>query len=68
MSKAAPRILASRAVAVARKRLPIINDKDLNEALDLAAGDMAEAYRIGAEEAQQRIVERLRALAESEAP
>ncbi len=56
------RILKSRAVAAARKRLPIRRDKELEENLSYAAGSLAEAYRIGAEEAQSEIVARLAAL------
>ncbi len=52
----------SRAIKAAAKKIPILGDKQLNENLDFAADSMAEAYRIGAEEAQAEIVRRLRAL------
>lgn len=50
------------AVRAASKRLPINPDRKLNERLDYFCGDFAEAYRIGAEEAQREIVARLNAL------
>jgi hypothetical protein len=59
---AAERVLRSAALRAARKALPIRGDRALNAALEFAAGDLAEAYRIGAEEAQGQIVARLRAL------
>lgn len=52
----------SAAIKAAAKRLPIVGDRVLNERLEWAAGDMAEAYRIGAEEAQGEIIARLRAV------
>lgn len=43
----------------------LVNKRTLNERLSLAADDMAEAYRIGVEEAQAVIVDRLRVLGKS---
>lgn len=47
---------AKRAVA---KRLSFKSEKQQNEMLEYAAGSMAEAYRIGAEEAQTEFLYRL---------
>ncbi len=55
------------AVRVAKLKLPIKTDRQLNDILQHAADDLAEAYRIGAEEAQGEIVGRLRALATAKA-
>ena len=60
------KISAARAIQAASKKLPILGDKKLNEELEWAADDLAEAYRIGAEEAQGEIVARLRQLAAKE--
>ena len=51
-----------RAINKARKRLPFLPEKKQNAMLEWAAGSMAEAYRLGAEEAQTEILHRLRAL------
>jgi hypothetical protein len=58
----AERILRSAAITAARKKLPIRRERELNEALEWAADSLAEAYRIGAEEAQGVIIGRLRKL------
>jgi hypothetical protein len=55
-------IRRSAAVKAAAKRIPFLSDKRLNANLEFAAGDMAEAYRIGAEEAQREIIVRLLAV------
>jgi hypothetical protein len=47
------------AVKAAGRRLPFKSEKATNALLEYAAGDMAEAYRIGAEEAQSEIIRRL---------
>ncbi len=57
------RLLASAVLRTARGRLSIIGDKELNENLEMAADNMAEAFRIGAQEAQAEIVRRLTVLA-----
>jgi hypothetical protein len=51
--------ILDKAIKEAGKRLPFKTDKQMNEMLEYAAGSLAEAYRIGAEEAQGVIVERL---------
>lgn len=51
-----------KAIRAAGKKLPFKSTKQQNELLQYAADDMADAYRIGAEEAQQEIVTRLRLL------
>lgn len=53
-----------KAIRVASKKLPIVPDKRLNADLEWAADSLAEAYRIGAEEAQSEILKRLRGLSE----
>jgi hypothetical protein len=64
MSKLTP---LDRAVREAQKKLPFASRKQQNQILEFAAGDLADAYRIGAEEAQREIVTRLRELAAKEA-
>lgn len=48
-----------KAIRVAGKKLRIHSDKTLNQNLEFCCGDLAEAYRVGAEEAQHAIVDRL---------
>ncbi len=48
-----------KAIQVAKKRMPFKSAKQQNAMLEFAADDLAEAYRIGAEEAQQEILVRL---------
>lgn len=55
-----------KAIREAGKKLPFTSRKSQNEILEYAADDLADAYRIGAEEAQREIVTRLRELAEKE--
>lgn len=55
-----------KAIRAAGKRLPFRTVKQQNELLEFAADDLADAYRIGAEEAQGVIIARLRELAEAE--
>lgn len=72
----ADRVLKSRALRAARAKLPIVGNKELQENLDFVVGGscsrctasraLAEAYRIGAEEAQREIVARIAALVEKE--
>ena len=52
----------SAALRAAEKKLPFASRKQQNELLEFVAEDMAEAYRIGAEEAQREILARLREL------
>lgn len=55
-------ILRSAALKAARKRIPVVGDKKLEENLSFAAESKAEAYRIGVEEAQWEILGRIAAL------
>lgn len=52
----------AKVMLMATKRLPFKSEKATNAMLEYAAGDMAEAYRIGAEEAQGEIIRRMRQL------
>lgn len=56
----------TKAIREAGKKLPFAPRKQQNELLEFAADDLADAYRIGAEEAQGEIVRRLQALAAKE--
>lgn len=58
----AQRVLLSAAIKTAKKRLRFMPERRQNENLEHAACSLAEAYRIGAEEAQQEILNRLRQL------
>lgn len=58
MSKDVERVMR-KVIKIAGKRLPFKSEKSTNALLEYAAGDMAEAYRIGAEEAQTEIIRRL---------
>lgn len=51
-----------KAIRAAGKRLPFKPAKQQNELLEYAADDLADAYRIGAEEAQGEIIARLQEL------
>ena len=53
-----------KVLLAASKKLPMVSDRVLRERLEWAADDMADAYRIGAQEAQAEIVARLRTLYE----
>ena len=48
-----------KAIAEAGKRLKFLPERVMEKQLDYAAGTMSEAYRIGAEEAQEEIIRRL---------
>lgn len=50
----------NKILRAASKKLPIVRDRMLNERLSWCADNMADAYRIGAEEAQGEIIGRLR--------
>lgn len=50
------------AINEASKRLPLLSVRQRNKSLEFAAGSMAEAYQIGAEEAQEAIIDRLQML------
>lgn len=60
-----PQAAFKRAIRVASNKLPFKSEKATNTMLEYAASDMAEAYRIGAEEAQGHIIQRLVNLAAS---
>ena len=47
------------AIRAATRKLPFKSARQQNEMLQYVAGDLAEAYRIGAEEAQEEISRRL---------
>jgi hypothetical protein len=49
------------ALRLAGKKIPVLGDKKLNENLDWACGDLAEAYRAGVDETQAEICRRIRA-------
>lgn len=51
-----------KALGEARKKIKILPDRKLEENLEYAAGSLAEAYRIGVEEAQGEIITRLQGL------
>lgn len=51
-----------RAIKEARKKLPFKRDQDMNDLLEYAADDFAEAYKVGAQEAQSEIINRLQIL------
>lgn len=51
-----------KALTEAGKKIKVLPTRKLNDQLDYAAGDLAEAYRIGVEEAQGEILSRLRIL------
>jgi len=56
------RITKGQAIRAASARLPIRGDRALQVNLECMTGSLAEAYRIGAEEAQFEILRRLRAI------
>lgn len=49
-----------KCIRAALRRIPFSSEKRQNQMLEFCAGSLAEAYRLGAEEAQQEIVSRLR--------
>lgn len=58
----ADKILRSRATKAAAKRLPFMPETKQEARLEMACMSLAEAYRCGAEEAQNEIVQRLIAI------
>ena len=62
MKKPLDKATMRAAIKTASRRIPIKGDKALNAALEPFCGDFAEAYRIGAEEAQSQIGSWLRKL------
>lgn len=57
------RITKSQVLRAARAKLPIRGDKALQANLEMFCGSLAEAYRVGAEEAQFEIARRIDAIA-----
>jgi len=51
-----------KAIRAVERKLPFASEKARNEMLSYAAGSMAEAYLIGAEEAQGEFLSRLQAI------
>lgn len=58
----AARILRSRALKAAAKRLPLVSERMLKERIEGSGLTAAEAYVCGAEEAQVEIIQRLHAV------
>ncbi|HXR93736.1 MAG TPA: hypothetical protein VN750_26020 [Steroidobacteraceae bacterium] len=54
--------MIDKALRAAGSKLPLRSTKARNEMLAYAAMDMAEAYQIGAEEAQSEVIRRLEAI------
>lgn len=50
---------AKKALRAASRKLPYKSDKAIKENLSFFCDDLAHAYRVGAEEAQREIVNRL---------
>lgn len=51
-----------KAIRAVERKIKFYSEKRRNEMLSYAAGDMAEAYQIGAEEAQGEMLSRLQAI------
>jgi hypothetical protein len=51
-----------KAIRAVDRKIPFASEKRRNKMLSYAAGDMAEAYQIGAEEAQVEFLARLHAI------
>jgi hypothetical protein len=51
-----------KAIHAVERKIPFRSEKARNEMLSYAAGDLAEAYLIGAEEAQGEFLARLQAI------
>ena len=56
------RITKKQALRAVLAKLPIRGDKALQESLEFYAGSMAEAYRLGVQEAQACIAARVEAI------
>jgi hypothetical protein len=52
----------NKMLAVAAKKIRCLSDKKLDDNLSYFCGSMAEAYRVGVEEAQGEILARLQSL------
>lgn len=58
----APTVSRAKVMLAATKRLPLKTEGTIQKMLEFAAGSLAEAYVIGADEAQSEIIRRLQAL------
>lgn len=56
------KILLSKAVNAAKKKIKLNSDKQINKNLSYFCEDFAEAYRVGVEETQQEILNRIRSI------
>ncbi len=56
------KVLRSAVLRAARKKLDFRPERELQENLEWAADNKADAYRIGAQEAQAEIIQRLQEL------
>lgn len=61
VNKAALKVI-DKAIRAVKRKLPFRSEKARNEMLSYAANDMAEAYLIGAEEAQGEFLSRLQSI------
>jgi hypothetical protein len=61
VNKAALKVI-DKAIRAVERKIPFKSEKARNEMLSYAAGDMAEAYQIGAEEAQGEFLARLQTI------
>jgi hypothetical protein len=52
----------AKALRAARAKLPLRGDKALQANLEMFCGSFADAYRIGADEAQREVARRIEAL------
>lgn len=59
MSRLVPR---NKMLAVAAKKIRCLSDKKLEDNLSYFCGSLADAYRVGVEEAQGEILSRLKSL------
>lgn len=56
------------ALKAASRKIALASVKHRNANLEMCAGDLAEAYEIGVEEAQSEIVERIQKMIRAEVP
>jgi hypothetical protein len=57
----------NKMLAAAGKKIRCLSDKKLDDNLSYFCGSMAQAYRVGVEEAQAEILSRLQSLPDSQA-
>lgn len=60
--------IIDKAIRAVERKIPFRSEKARNEMLEYAAGDMAEAYLIGAEETQGEMLSRLQSIRRSLLP